>query len=180
LERINPVEFGDGTDGSLPYAGLSMDTSSNLYGTTSSGGTLNEGTVFEISTIGSPTPTPTPTATPTLTPTPTATPTPSGAEILIKPENIDCPNTAIGSTSTAEVRVTNTGTGLLIGTVNTPSAPFGLRGSGSFNLSRKTEATITLTFSPTSTTHLGRSATVQSNAVNHSTVQLTLQGSGKP
>jgi uncharacterized repeat protein (TIGR03803 family) len=40
--------FTGGADGSKPYAGLVMDTSGNLYGTTSAGGSSNAGTVFEV------------------------------------------------------------------------------------------------------------------------------------
>jgi uncharacterized repeat protein (TIGR03803 family) len=40
--------FGSGTDGSLPYAGLITDATGNLYGTTNSGGSNNYGTVFEF------------------------------------------------------------------------------------------------------------------------------------
>lgn len=36
------------TDGGLPYAGLVMDGSGNLYGTASLGGVSNQGTVFEL------------------------------------------------------------------------------------------------------------------------------------
>jgi uncharacterized repeat protein (TIGR03803 family) len=44
-----PHSFGNGTDGSGPYAGLVLfGASANLYGTTSSGGTYNSGTVFEL------------------------------------------------------------------------------------------------------------------------------------
>jgi uncharacterized repeat protein (TIGR03803 family) len=37
-----------GGDGSFPYAGLTMDSSGNLYGTTYGGGAYNAGTVFEL------------------------------------------------------------------------------------------------------------------------------------
>lgn len=40
--------FGNGRDGIQPYAGLVFDTTGNLYGTTSAGGTYNGGTVFEL------------------------------------------------------------------------------------------------------------------------------------
>ncbi|MGA7355947.1 MAG: choice-of-anchor tandem repeat GloVer-containing protein [Candidatus Cybelea sp.] len=44
--------FGDGrSDGKEPYAGL-IDAKGSLYGTTSFGGTNNDGTVFSISTSG--------------------------------------------------------------------------------------------------------------------------------
>jgi len=45
--------FGEGSDGQLPQAGLIMDASGNLYGTTSYGGDHNNsGTVFEVSPTG--------------------------------------------------------------------------------------------------------------------------------
>ena len=40
--------FGHGTDGATPYAGLIFDASGNLYGTTSAGGIYGAGTVFEL------------------------------------------------------------------------------------------------------------------------------------
>src|SRR5262249_50285683 len=38
----------NGTNGSSPEAGLIMDSSGNLYGTTNSGGASKDGTVFEL------------------------------------------------------------------------------------------------------------------------------------
>lgn len=40
------------TDGADPMAGLVIDPAGNLYGTTSQGGTLNDGTVFKVDTTG--------------------------------------------------------------------------------------------------------------------------------
>src|SRR5208282_2332225 len=40
--------FGNGSDGHSPSAGLLMDKSGNLYGTTYYGGSYNGGTVFEL------------------------------------------------------------------------------------------------------------------------------------
>jgi uncharacterized repeat protein (TIGR03803 family) len=44
--------FQGGADGANPIAGLAMDKSGNLYGTTSTGGAYNSGTVFEVSSSG--------------------------------------------------------------------------------------------------------------------------------
>lgn len=45
--------FAGGTsDGSFPRAGLTIDSSGNLYGTTSAGGTSGLGTVFELAATG--------------------------------------------------------------------------------------------------------------------------------
>jgi uncharacterized repeat protein (TIGR03803 family) len=38
----------EGTDGSIPYAGLVLDSEGNLYGTTEFGGSAQDGVVFEI------------------------------------------------------------------------------------------------------------------------------------
>ena len=38
----------NGNDGAYPYAGLTMDSSGNVYGTTHQGGNDGEGTVFEL------------------------------------------------------------------------------------------------------------------------------------
>jgi len=43
--------FGNGRDGSNPEAGLIMDPSGNLYGTTNTGGTYGYGTVFEVTLV---------------------------------------------------------------------------------------------------------------------------------
>ncbi len=44
--------FAGGSDGSAPAAALLMDSGGNLYGTTSQGGTLKGGTVFEVDAGG--------------------------------------------------------------------------------------------------------------------------------
>jgi uncharacterized repeat protein (TIGR03803 family) len=45
--------FAGGSDGAYPQAGLVMDASGNLYGTTANGGSTGDGTVFEIQHSGS-------------------------------------------------------------------------------------------------------------------------------
>jgi uncharacterized repeat protein (TIGR03803 family) len=44
--------FGSGSDGANPFAGLVMDASGNLYGTTEYGGANSAGTVFKITPAG--------------------------------------------------------------------------------------------------------------------------------
>jgi uncharacterized repeat protein (TIGR03803 family) len=44
--------MGEPTDGASPFAGLVVDASGNLYGTTSQGGTSNFGTVFKLDATG--------------------------------------------------------------------------------------------------------------------------------
>jgi uncharacterized repeat protein (TIGR03803 family) len=45
--------FGAGLDGAFPNASLVWDADGNLYGTTTNGGSLNRGTVFELTPNGS-------------------------------------------------------------------------------------------------------------------------------
>jgi uncharacterized repeat protein (TIGR03803 family) len=40
--------FGIGTDGAIPVGGVTLDASGNLYGTTSAGGAVGLGTVFQL------------------------------------------------------------------------------------------------------------------------------------
>jgi uncharacterized repeat protein (TIGR03803 family) len=47
-ERVLYSFTNSGGDGTFPFAGLIMDTSGNLFGTTGQGGTNNSGTVFEL------------------------------------------------------------------------------------------------------------------------------------
>lgn len=44
--------FGNGQDGSTPMHGVIIDSAGNLYGTTYQGGTVGNGTVFELSPSG--------------------------------------------------------------------------------------------------------------------------------
>jgi uncharacterized repeat protein (TIGR03803 family) len=44
--------FAGGADGATPHAGLVVDTSGNLYGTTTAGGTSDLGTVFKLDATG--------------------------------------------------------------------------------------------------------------------------------
>ena len=45
--EIQIHQFGHGTDGAQPIGGVVLDSAGNFYGTTSLGGTYNNGTVFE-------------------------------------------------------------------------------------------------------------------------------------
>ncbi len=41
--------FGTGTDGAIPYAGVTLDSAGDVLGTTSAGGSSGYGTIFELS-----------------------------------------------------------------------------------------------------------------------------------
>jgi uncharacterized repeat protein (TIGR03803 family) len=51
-ERVLHVFTGSPADGATPYGALVLDNLGNLYGTTSTGGSSNLGTVFKIDTYG--------------------------------------------------------------------------------------------------------------------------------
>lgn len=51
IERVL-YSFGTGTDSANPVAGVTLDKSGNVYGTTSAGGTYGYGTVFELKKSG--------------------------------------------------------------------------------------------------------------------------------
>jgi uncharacterized repeat protein (TIGR03803 family) len=48
FSALNTLASFDGTNGSQPLSGLLIDSSGNLYGTTETGGTFGDGTVFEL------------------------------------------------------------------------------------------------------------------------------------
>jgi uncharacterized repeat protein (TIGR03803 family) len=52
-QTLNTVVSFNGSDGSLPAAGLIADAGGNLYGTTNGGGASGDGTVFEIAKTSS-------------------------------------------------------------------------------------------------------------------------------
>jgi uncharacterized repeat protein (TIGR03803 family) len=117
--------FGSGTDGAGPEAGLLMDISGNLYGTTTEGGTTlsgsdDGGTVFEINPTASGSPTPTPTSTPTPTPTTELT---ASAELL-NFSNVDATKTS----KPKKVTLTNKGTFAAQISSVTATAPFTIAG----------------------------------------------------
>ncbi len=51
---ITTLATFNGTDGGRPEAGLIMDSSENLYGTTYGGGASNDGTIFELTGAATP------------------------------------------------------------------------------------------------------------------------------
>ena len=109
---------GGASDAAFPFAGLAVDGSRNLYGTSNSGGSANQGAVFTLSGAPPPPPTATPTLSPTPTPTPTAggptptpspTPTPGGPTPTATPTGAATPTpTPTGAPPTSTPRPTPT------------------------------------------------------------------------
>jgi len=111
--------FANGSDGVHPYAGLIMDNSGNLYGTTSGGGTASPsgaGTVFEISPGGPATPTPIPAPTPT-------------TALTASPGALNFGNlVATGTSKPKKVTLSNKGSAVAEIASITPTAPFTIAG----------------------------------------------------
>jgi uncharacterized repeat protein (TIGR03803 family) len=157
--------FGSGSDGLSPIAGLLADSFGNFFGTTLFGGAFPgasypyyAGTVFEVSTV-------------------------AGPQISVTPTHLQFPPTAVGSTSTATITVRNVGArpGQLAGTLLMPPAPFGILGAqrSTFKLDPNAQTTITLTFTPSSATTSTVTDVVHSDAVNsRSGVIIGLRGTG--
>ncbi len=51
-KTISTIALFDNTNGSLPFGGLTADSSGDLYGTTNEGGSGGDGTVFELTGTG--------------------------------------------------------------------------------------------------------------------------------
>jgi hypothetical protein len=90
------------------------------------------------------------------------------------------PNTVVGKTSTAVLKIKNQGSGNLIGSVTAPPAPFGISGSGSFNLASGAIAAITLTYSPLAVRTTTKPGTIMSNSLSNNPTPFKLQGTGTP
>lgn len=149
-------DFGPSPDGYNPSGNLLLDASGNLYGVTSGGGAnFNGGTVFEISGVGA-----------------------ADGQISLSEQHLQFPTTAVGGASSIKLAIRNTGKGQLTGSIATPPAPFGLQGSGSFNLAPRTETKVTLTFTPSAPTRAHRLAAVTSNSVKDANINLDLRGIG--
>ena len=148
--------FGAVPDGQFPSSALLMDASGNLYGETGGGGANLSGTVYEISG---------------------AIDAASG-QIALSAQHLQFPKTAVGAASSVQLAIRNTGKGQLTGSVAAPPAPFGIDGSGSFNLAPHTQTTITLTFNPTAPTRVHRLDPITSNSVKHASINLDLRGIG--
>ena len=137
-------DFGNGTDGAQPSAGLIPDSSGNLYGTTSGGGTagLGQGTVFEIFNTG---------AFPT--PAPTAAPTPVPTELTASPGRLNFGNIEVAKTSTPKkVTLTNKGEAAAQISTVTATAPFTIAGANTCSgeaIASKGTCSFEIEFAPT-------------------------------
>jgi len=135
---------------------------------------------------GIPTPTATPTRSPTPTPTPTAspTPTPSPEFLAIAPPSANFPNVGIGTSVTLAIKLKNTGTAKLSGSVSNGGlvgTPFSIKaGSGKFSLTHNKTKTVTIKFAPTAPVESSGSITIASSDPGNGDVQVGISGTGVP
>jgi Abnormal spindle-like microcephaly-assoc'd, ASPM-SPD-2-Hydin len=92
--------------------------------------------------------------------------------------NIDFPNVTVGSASSQTVVLTNTGNvDVKISNVSVSGSGFTLTGGGQMTMAPNQNATLQLSFTPTSAANAAGALSVFSNAPN-SPLQITLAGSG--
>jgi hypothetical protein len=147
-------------DGYFPEAGLIMDTSGDLYGTTAEGGAYNPGagTVFKISGIATP---PTP---PTLT---------------VSPTSLGFLTVGTDTTASKTLTLKNSGAGVRTGSVETLSAPFSITaGGGAFILPPGQTKTVTVQFAPTTPGASAGTLVITSNDLKHPSVSVKVSGTG--
>ncbi len=107
--------------------------------------------------------------------------------IAVTPNNIDFPETIVGSSDTRTITITNSGTAPLIGTITTPDRfiisqrselPLSDRNVLPFEIAENTSANFSLVFSPSAAVSYSGSVVINSNAVNTSSVEIPVTGDG--
>ncbi len=126
---------------------------------------------FDIATLAKAFPTATP------TPTPKPTPTPSGT-LALSSRAIAFPATGTGTTATTSFNITDSGPGLLIGSINASGlgSAFSLGTATTFNLSANHSAKVVIQFAPASPGTDTGSLTITSNDPKHSPSTVTVSG----
>jgi uncharacterized repeat protein (TIGR03803 family) len=173
--------FGNGADGSLPWAATVMDPSGNLYGSTLGGGSFgnDNGTVYEIAAS------PTPTATATVTSTPTATATPISEKLTIHPVSLAFGHqTKVGTTSNPRtVTIKNDGRkkkGLAVSIETESASPsvFAVKSQCAATLEPTRSCKVSVTFQPTDTSEQTGKLMIFDD-VTGSPQSVALSGAGK-
>ncbi len=163
--------FRDVTSGNNNFNGVTGFTAGPGYDQCTGWGTM------DIAELANAFPTPTPTS--TAKPTPTPKPTPSGT-LALSSRTIAFPTTGAGTTTTTSFNITNSGPGMLTGSINASGlgSVFSLVAgtATTFNLSTSHSAKVAIQFAPTSPGTDTGSLVITSNDSKHSPSTVTVNG----
>ena len=174
------------TASAIPTATATSTTSPTPTSTTSPTPTATSTNVTPTATATiTPTPTatitPTATATPTATPTltPTATPTPPFGRMRITTNHLRFGKVTVGATKGVPLNVKNSGKFNLRVNIPTLLPPFGVNGSGTFDIPKGGHQPVTVTFKPDATGPASDTLTVTSDDPKHPMKNIKVSGTGK-
>jgi hypothetical protein len=112
-------------------------------------------------------------------PTPTATPTPPFGRMRISTNHLGFGKVKVNSTTSIPLKVKNAGKFNLQVTIGTLDPPFGVNGSGTFDIAKGHSTTATVTFQPLATGAVSQTLKVNSDDPKHPEKDIKVSGVGK-